>query len=421
VADRDILRVAVVSKSDALGGGASRVADDLTTGLNRSGHVADHFSAFTSTRFAGRKRSLYGDRIARSLVTAAHYVGTKSGFPQAVPFELLSARRNIPGRYDIVHFHDLAAAISPLTLRGLAQCMPAVWTFHDCSPFTGGCLYPLGCERFRTRCGCDGGCPQLGAWPLETRFDHTGALQALKIALHRSGTVTNVAPSTWMADLAVSTGYLLERPQVISNGVDADVFAPPADVGQLRSELELPRDRPIVLISAGPLNDERKGIRRSIEAVRAIADLNPFALVVGMPDQRITEALGTIEHRAVGYVSDQRALARWYGAADVFLFCSLADNQPLSVLETMACGTPVVAFATGGIPDLVESGRTGRLVPPSDTSALVQALRGALAPGVARVWGEAARARAVRDYSRACFIERHIALYRARIMSRAAS
>lgn len=415
----ETLRVAVVSKSDALGGGASRVASDLTAGLNRLGHVADHFSAFTSTGFTEPHRSLYGGRVGRSVVTAAHYVGTKSGFPQAFPFELLSVRREIAGRYDLVHFHDLASAISPLTLRTLAERMPAIWTFHDCSPFTGGCLYPLGCERFRTKCGSAGGCPQLGAWPLETRFDHTGTLQSLKIALHRSGVVANVAPSEWMADLAVSTGFLRKRPDVIANGIDTDLFRPPADRARLRTELGLPPERPIVLISAGPLSDERKGIRRAIEAVHAVADLKPFTLVVGLPDQRITDALGRLEHRAVGYISDERELVRWYGAGDVFVFCSTADNQPLSVLETMACGTPVVGFATGGIPDMVQSGRTGELVTTGDMQALVNALRRALAPGTAQAWGEAARKRAIEHFSRTEFLERHVAFYRSRLSLRA--
>ena len=353
------------------------------------------------------------------MIEAAHYAGAKAGFPQAIPFEFPTAFYHIAGHFDVVHFHDLASAISPATLRFFAARIPVVWTFHDCSPFTGGCLYPLGCERFRTRCGTEGGCPQLGVWPLETRFDRTGTLQAAKISLHRSRAVTNVTPSFWMADFALSTGYVSERPTVISNAVDSETFVPASDVNQMRTELNLPRDRPIILISAGPLWDARKGIRQSIETVRAVADLNPFAVVVGSTNAGISEALSVIDHRAIGYITDDRLLAKWYAACDAFVFCSLADNQPLSILETMACGTPTVGFATGGIPEIVQQGRTGEVVPTGDGAELVRALRRALVPQTRDARARAARERAVRDFSRSNFVNNHVTLYRSRVSVRA--
>ena len=405
------MRVAIVSKSDARGGGASRVAEDLAAGLNRIGHHAKHFIAHRGVKeFSETLRPLYG-----SLGKPVHFgqkVCRKIGIPDVVPFELpILAMSDIARDYDAIHFHDLTTAVAPWTVRWLSARRPCFWTFHDCSPFTGGCFYPQDCDRFRGRCGEDGGCPQIGRFPTTGTLDLTGFIQSTKTALHATGRILAIAPSQWMADLAFSSGKLPRRPCVVANGVDLTAFRPAWDKGALRTALGLPETRPIVLISAGDLRDPRKGFRHAIDALRTVRDLAPFAVVIGNAETGLRDAMGDLDFKAVGYVEGAPALSRWYSAADVFLFCSLADNQPLSILETMACGVPLVGFATGGIPEMVESGITGIVVPQRDAAALAGALRSALAPGTAAAWGLSARRRAERDYSSDSFLARHVSLY----------
>ena len=112
-----------------------------------------------------------------------------------------------------------------------------------------------------------------------------------------------------------------------------------------------------------------------------------------------------------GYVSDQEQLARWYAAADVFLFCSLAETGPLSVAETMACGTPFVGFEAGGISDMVVQYETGIVVRQGDEAGLARALRHILRGGQAEAWGRAARRRAESHYSYEAYTDRHVMLY----------
>ncbi len=405
------MKVAVISKSDSRGGGASRVAEDLALGLNETGHQATHFIAHRGVRaFDEGLVFLYG--ALKGPILFGQKVFRKIGIPDVVPLELLPvAVSSIARDYDVIHFHDLTTAMSPYTVRWLSRRRPCFWTFHDCSPFTGGCFYPEDCDRFQTRCGTNGGCPQLGKFPTNGKIDVTGFIQSTKTALHFTGRVCAITPSEWMSDLAFSSGKLPVKPIVVSNGVDLTKFRPAADKRGLRAELGLPVNRPILLISAGDLRDPRKGAKYSIEACRSVIDLLPFAVILGNADKDLQIAMGDIDFKAVGYVDSAVTLAKWYSAADVFLFCSLADNQPLSILETMACGVPLVGFATGGIPEMVEANRTGVVVRQRDTDALKGALRTALGPGMAATLGRSARMRAERDFSRGKFLSQHLQLY----------
>jgi glycosyltransferase involved in cell wall biosynthesis len=402
-----------VSKSDAWGGGASRTAQDLTASLNARGHKATHFCSWACDGFGGTRRSLYGPGLMQRVTRKAHRVIGKIGLREVVPFELpMVIAQGIVRDYDIVHFHDLTTAISPLTVRYVSSRRPTFWTLHDFSPVTGGCIFPFGCERYKTRCGTNGGCPQLADWPLECKTDQTGFMQGIRESLHRTRRVHTIVGSNWMADKVVESGKMPVRPAVIPYSADTNLFRPADDRIALRRDLGLPIEYPIVLVSGSLLSDERKGIRYSLAALTACADLSPFALVVGgEPDERFRAAIGSIPHMATGYVSDQEQLARWYAAADVFLFCSLAETGPLSVVETMACGTPFVGFEAGGIPDMVVQYETGIAVAQRDEQALALALRHILSEGRAQAWRRAARQRIESHYSYEAYVDRHVSLY----------
>lgn len=401
------LKIAVISKADHFGGGASRVAAELTALLNGAGLHADHWLSWAGGSWSPHMRPLYG-RL-QFPIRAANFGLRKVGFPELIPFELgplLYGGRILD--YDLLHFHDLSSAISPLTLLYLSRKRPVAWTIHDCSPFTGGCLYPMGCQRFAHGCGA---CPQLGEWPIDSKLDFTGFQQGIKRRLARSGRIQYVTPSTWMRQTALASGMFAVPPAVLHNGVDTAVFRP-FDKAAVRRELGLPGDRTIVLLSAGSLLDERKGTRYAIEALQACRDLRPFILLVGNSSPQVRDLLAGFDIHEAGYLGDSERLARHYAAANLFLFTSLADNQPLTVLETMATGTPIVGFETGGIPEMVLQDKTGRLVAQKDTQALTTALRQVLtAPGVLTAWGERGRAHIEKLFSHRHFLDTHLALY----------
>lgn len=402
------LRIAQISKADRFGGGASRVAEELTALLNGSGHTSHHWLSWSGTQSGEHNRSLYGKFPFP--IRAFNHVARKIGFAEPIPIEL--GPLLFCGRiwqYDVVHFHDLSSAISPLTLLWLARRMPVVWTIHDCSPFTGGCLYPIDCKRFQHSCGS---CPQLGEWPIDGRLDFTAVQRRRKGQLAADGRINYITPSKWMAETAMSSGLFSKAPQVVANGVDTKLFRP-ADKTAIRRQLGLPQDRTVVLLAAGSLLDVRKGARHAIEALLEVRDRRPVVLMVGHSAPQVRELLAGFDVFESGYISDAGELARHYAAADLFLFTSLADNQPLAVLETMAAGTPIVGFQTGGIPEMVVQGETGFLVPQKDTAALSACLAKVLDdPGILRRWGEYGRIRADRMFSHERFLQSHMMLYR---------
>ena len=309
------MKIAEVSKADSTGGGASRVAEEIAAGLWASGDVCHHWMKSSSTWF---------DRVERFPLHCGKFQRVRNkmmsilarlGYPDLVPDELPKLAR-CAGEYDLLHFHDLSSAIAPYTLRYLARRMPVVWTFHDCSPFTAGCLYPFECEKYKTGCG---GCPQIGVWPLSTQRDRTRTLCAAKAALHREGRVVTIAPSAWMADMAMGSGMLKKRPLVVPNGVDTKVFCP-RNNADIKAYLGIARNRPVVLIMAHSLNDKRKGAEFSIAALQSVKDLKPFVLLIGNVGKDLAEKMARLDYLSLGYISSPTQISIWYGAADLFLF-----------------------------------------------------------------------------------------------------
>ncbi len=404
------LRLAMVSKATAPGGGASRVAEDLTALLRADGCTVDHWVGYYSGTPRPGLRQLHGPRPVRALVRLAHRLSGRLGWPELLPAELAILGPRL-WRYDAVHFHDLPGAVSPLTVRAALGVGPCLLTLHDCSFFTGGCIQPLECPRFTVGCGH---CPQRGMWPLSAGPDRTAALARLKRRIVRVGVATGrlhlVAPSRWMAGMVARVG--LDVPvTVIPNGVDTRTYAPlPRE--QARVGLDLSAGRPVVLLLTGSLADRFKGIGQAAAALRELPEPRPAILAIGLPDPAIRELFTGFDIRFPGYIADRDGLARRIAAADVLLYPSLADNLPLTVLQAMACGVPVVSFATGGIPEMIDQAENGWLAPRGDVPALAQGLRVALDQGRAPAWGRAAREKAVARFDEARFLAAHRELYR---------
>ncbi len=400
------MKIALLSKADASGGGASRVAEELTSLLNAAGHTAHHYVAIKQAANQS-VRSLYGSFTWGRPLRRLHHLVKRAGFPELIPWELPALLFQQIKQYDLIHFHDLSSAISPLTVRYLAQRVPTVWTFHDCSPFTGGCLYPMTCNKYRTHCGQ---CPQLGTWPIAAKLDFTGFMQNIKRKTAQAGCFTPVAPSHWMADMAYQSGLLAVPPVVVPNGVDTKKFGG-ITKQYVRAELGLPIDRHIILLIAAYIGEMRKGIKYALNALSMLKKITPYLLLVGHIDDQTRSVLSEFEYRETGFLSDDQLKAQYFAAADVFLFSSLADNLPLVVLETMASGRPTVGFATGGVPEMIEHNVTGYLVPPEDVPGLVEGITLAFADNRATEWGQNARLRAEQSYSHEIFLNNHLALY----------
>lgn len=403
------MKIAVVSKATSPGGGASRIAEDLAALLRNAGHEADHWVGYYSGAPRDSLHQLHGS-IARPVVRLAHRLAARLGRQEFWPLEWGVFGKRVR-QYDVVHFHDTMLSAAPATVARTAATVPTAWTLHDCSPFTGGCLWPLDCDKFTNTCGA---CPQHGTWPLTGLLDGSRVLRKHKKRLFAESTVTPVAPSAWMASLAERSGMFGRRAEVLPNGIDTDTFIP-AGKRHLRQHLGLPEDAFIVLMASGSLDNPYKGTRLGIQALRAFRDATgtaPHILLVGLVSDETAHAFEDFPVRSTGYLYANAEQAMHYAAADILLYPSLADNHPLTVIEAMACGTPVIGFNSGGIPEIVRHGESGHLSPTGDIMGLVQGLTAALDNATRQAWSACARAEAVTRFSQGLFLQRHLDLYR---------
>jgi glycosyltransferase involved in cell wall biosynthesis len=398
------LKIAVISKANAPGGGASRVAEELAHALNEAGHEATHFCC----RIIGRPRPFQVElyRGARGGVCRfVHAVTRRLGLRELVPLEYGFFVKALLKDFDVLHFHDSFTAFSPLTMALASRHRPVFFTAHDCLHFTGGCLYPMKCTGHLTRCGR---CPQRKriGW-----FDFTPWTQRLNRWIARTFPIRYVYPSRWLREEAGRALHFRLPPVVIPNGFDPAPyrFRSRADA---RRTLDLPPEKKIICFSAADVADERKGAAYALEAVMAVRDLDPLVVLVGRPMPDLEKMLGGIPFRAFGYIENREDLGLVYAAADAVLFCSLQENLPITVQEAMAAATPVVGFAVGGVPELVQDGVSAWLVSTGDQAGLNEALRRALLSGALEQRGTAARDFLEKNFSPAGWVQAHTALYR---------
>ena len=212
---------------------------------------------------------------------------------------------------------------------------------------------------------------------------------------------------------------LSERVAELPNGVDTELFRP-HDTRTCRIDLGLPLDAPVALfVGALDRAHQSKNVGGLLRAFAAFSTRAGHLLIVGGGDL-VSELTTLAEHLGIGprvHFLGQRApadLPPLYSASDVTVLPSVKQESfGLVLIESMACGTPVIATDLPGVRAVVEQGVDGLLVPPGDAGALTQALSAMLAdPEEARVMGCAGRAKVVREYRWEVIGDRLEALYR---------
>lgn len=402
-------RIALLSKSDETGGGASRIAcrlRELITGHSVRFEI-DHWVGLRDPQppllgLHGKRLSWKAYRIARKL---SYWVG----LPDFLSLErrhFCLARRHA---YRLFHVHDISDAISPYTLKSLAKQAPVVWTFHDCSPFTGGCIQPMDCTAFKdTHCG---NCPQLGSWPLSTKIDHTSYMQTYKVRLINGVVDAVICPSEWVAQQARAAGIDASLLSVIPNAVDTRTFSP-GDKKELREELGLPKYEPILLVATMDFRNPYKGWMFAHEALTRVS--RPLHVMLIGANHRGIELPDQHKYFTMDRTFDRRHLAKYYAACDLLLYPSMADNCPLMLLESMACGTPAAAFGSGGIPEIITHEADGWLAARGDADALVQGIGIAMEDEAVRLaWSRKAREKVLKKFNEESFLDAHLSLYEA--------
>ncbi|MBS0157770.1 MAG: glycosyltransferase family 4 protein [Nitrospira sp.] len=312
---------------------------------------------------------------------------------------------------DVVQLYNTHGGYFSHSVIGVAsRRKPFVWRLSDMWPLTGHCCYSYECDRWKTGCGT---CPLLSDEPA-LRKDRTALLWRAKQRIYAGANVTLVAPSRWIAGIAAQSPLVKHWPvEVIPNGLNLTVFRPVRKAAA-REVLGLPQDEAVILFSSVETKAYRKGGTFVTEAVHALKGKTrtPFRLlVVGNRASEWERALD-VPVTTINAVKDDHLLATLYSAADVFLHPALADNLPNGVLESLACGTPVVAFDVGGVGEAVRPMETGYLARDKDAQDLAAGLQRLLDDDdLRRRLGIRCRAVAEAEYDMELQTQRFEALY----------
>lgn len=310
---------------------------------------------------------------------------------------------------DIIHLHWICRGFLRIeTLRKFQK--PIVWTLHDMWAFTGGCHYDNSCVRYNDTCGS---CPQLNS---KRQNDLSCRVWRRKKKAWQGLDITIVTPSQCLAECARSSSLFQRcRIEVIPNGLNMQCFNP-IDKKMARDILSLPQDKILIFFGAmESTTDKRKGFQFLAPALQVLANSgwhNKVELIVfgsSKPDDPPDFGLKV---NYLGQFKDEISLAILYAAADVFVLPSIQDNLPNTIMESLACGTPVVAFDVGGIPEMVEHQVNGYLAKAMDTDDLAHGIQWVLEdPERSFRLGKAAREKAVREYPLEVQARRYLDLY----------
>lgn len=273
---------------------------------------------------------------------------------------------------DVVILHWITGLMTAADIRRLAERVrcPFVWLLMDMEPMTGGCHYPGACARFEGECA---DCPQLREgggcdWAGRTWREKRRQLADLPI--------TFVAPTRWVEDRLGRSGLFRGRP-VERIPLPLHPRMQPLEKPIARKILGMPAGKKLVLVGSHNLKDPRKGMDRLIAAARRLAASDGARdiefLLMGSNGAELSREL-PFPSRALGYVRDDIVLSLIYQASDVFACPSMEDAGPMMVSQAMRCGTPVVAFETGIVPDLLASGEGGRMARLGDAEDFARGL-----------------------------------------------
>lgn len=345
---------------------------------------------------------------------------------QRTPFHPAWIGRNIAGeelakQADIINLHWIVGGfLSVRGISGLAKLgKPIVWTLHDMWAFTGGCHLSGGCEKYIDSCGA---CPQLNS---HRDNDITRKIWRRKKRVYRNVDLTIVTPSRWMAECAKRSSLFSElKVKVVPNGLNTDIFNS-IDKLTARNILNLPKNKKIILFGAvNPATFGRKGFQYlkgatiKLEKIKAFNKGDLCLVIFGVSHFRDIKKI-PYEVRFLGRLYDDFSLALSYSAADVFVIPSLQDNLPNTVMESLSCGTPVVAFNIGGMPDMIEHKRNGYLAEEKAPEDLAIGIEWIIVDDERRKKISVnAREKALREYTLKTQAERYVNLYKSLLQNR---
>ena len=402
------MKILQINSSDyANGGGGTIAMYRLYTGLKQAGFDCKILSGIKTIDSPDSSKINRSQRLEKALKKITENVGLND-IHCVSSFNL--KKNKFYQSADILNFHVIHSGyFNYLAIPSLTKNKPAVFTLHDMWSFTGHCAYTYDCDRWKIGCGK---CPYPDSYPAVAR-DNTHLEWKLKNWVYSHSNLTIVTLSNWL-DEQVKQSMLKSLPIYhIPNGIDTQAYQP-LDSEHCRFVLGFPPNKKVLMFGAESLKDSRKGGDLLVKALSSLPEslkAETILLTLGHGGKSISETVG-MANLNLGYVSSDRLKSIAFSAADLFVFPTRADNLPLILQESLACGTPIVSFKIGGVPDLVRPGITGYLASPENANdfcnGIVQLLED---QNLRNSMSQNCRAIAVKEYPLEGQTQKYIDLY----------
>lgn len=332
-----------------------------------------------------------GKRLRRDIAWIADPNGLKDiilgreffGFPGT--WEIMDL---IPCKPDIIHCHNLHGGYFDLrVLPWLSKQVPVLITLHDAWLLSGHCAHSLECAGWETGCHQ---CPDLTIYPpIRRNTSNFNWFRKRQIFLKSSLFIAS--PSQWLMNKVKKSilAPAMVDSRIIPHGVDVRIFHP-GDKYAARDILDIPLDINVLLIIGDIMRSnlwkDFKTFRTALEGLKIHRKTWLLCLGVIRKNQKI----GNVEVRFFDFQKDRRFISYFYRASDLYIHPAKADTFPNTILESLACGTPVISTPIGGIPEQVKGwngicGLSDRLKPGMNRYDMDEATGALIPSGDARL------------------------------------
>lgn len=332
-------------------GSTGSIAKSICNLVNANGEDCAYF-CYSWTKVKKRKTEkneiLIGGFFSKSLnILLSFLFGYEGSFSFLSTLMFLKKLKKLKPK--IIHLHNMHNWYIniPLLLKFCKKNSVRVyWTFHDCWPLTGHCPHFLisNCNKWTYQCNH---CPSYKEYP-QSLFDNSKKMYRKKknwASLIPDATI--VTPSKWLSDLLPLSIFRNNKSIIINNGIDLNVFKP--TFVNLKQTYGLDSNKKIILGVAFSW-EKRKGIY-DFQKLSEMSDDDWQIVLIGRQIENVVFERNNVI--LIDRLQNPSEIVTFYSMASVFINPTYEDNFPTVNIESLACGTPVVTYKTGGSPEML--------------------------------------------------------------------
>lgn len=384
------MKILIINKNE-ISGGSAQVCQELINNLSQTGHSYSLFVDKKETNLDNVIK-IYNHPIKKVL---SYFTSNDLDYYYGDNLLKTEEFKNC----DLVNLHNISGHFFKLaTIKKIAKQKPIIWTFHDMHPinhyFAHSLTNKLSAGLFT------GSSPKILS---NIIWWNKLYLKWRKISIYKNTYFKIIAPSHWLAEKIKLTAIKKKSIQVIHNGIDENVFNNEGK-NLAKEKLNLNKDQKLIItICDGGSKNLLKGWGFIEKAANNFPDIKFYN--IGNENSQEKNNITFLKK-----ITDKNILRTYYQAADLLLFPSLAENFPLSILESMSCGTPVVAFDAGGIKEQIDNKINGYIARYKDAEDLLKGIEFIYSSDYKKM-SEACRKKITENFTSKIMSEKYIKLF----------